>query len=135
MGLLETMKFTETVSALLSLLFGVIIIMFIVISILLIYSLLMISVETKEFQTGVLRLIGMSKLNCISMIIMQSMMFVLPSILLGYILSIPTLFVIFKFLFKGQNDVQISALPDGTATVEALLLGLIIPLVSSIIPI
>jgi hypothetical protein len=49
MGLLETMKLTEVVSALLSLLFGVIIILFIVISILLIYSLLMISVETKEF--------------------------------------------------------------------------------------
>jgi hypothetical protein len=49
LGLLETMKFTEIASALLSLLFGVIIILFIVISILLIYSLLMISVETKEF--------------------------------------------------------------------------------------
>jgi len=53
----------------LGLIFGIIIILFVVISILLIYSLLMISVETKGFETGVLRLVGMSKTNCISMIL------------------------------------------------------------------
>lgn len=29
----------------------------------------MISVETKTFETGVLRLVGLSKANCISMIL------------------------------------------------------------------
>lgn len=70
MGLLETMKLSEIASLLLGLLFGIIIILFIVISVLLIYSLLMISVETKTFETGVLRLIGQSKLNCMSMILL-----------------------------------------------------------------
>ena len=69
MSLLETMKLTSAASLLLGLLFGIIIILFVVISILLIYSLLMISVETKTFENGVLRLLGMSKINCISMII------------------------------------------------------------------
>ena len=69
--------------------------LFVVISILLIYSLLMISVETKTFENGVLRLVGATKLNCIIMILFQSFLFVLPSVIFGYILSIPTLAVIY----------------------------------------
>jgi ABC-type antimicrobial peptide transport system permease subunit len=76
------------------------VILFVVISVLLIYSLLMISVETKSFENAVLRLIGLSKWNCITMILIQSLMFVLPSIVLGYIGSIPCLAYIFNFIFK-----------------------------------
>jgi ABC-type antimicrobial peptide transport system permease subunit len=63
------MKLTSVASLLLGLLFGIIVILFVVISILLIYSLLMISVETKTFENGVLRMIGLNKTNCISMIL------------------------------------------------------------------
>lgn len=63
------MKLTSVGSLLLGLLFGIIIILFVVVSVLLIYSLLMISVENKTFETGVLRLLGLSKANCIQMII------------------------------------------------------------------
>lgn len=110
------MKLTSVASLLLGLLFGVIVILFIVISILLIYSLLMISVETKTFETGVLRLVGMSKLNCISMILIQAMMFVIPSIILGYIASIPALAYIYKSLLKNDS-IELSILPAFTATV------------------
>lgn len=65
MALLSTMKLTSAASLLLGLLFGIIVILFIVISILLIYSLLMISVETKTFENAVLRLVGSSKGDCI----------------------------------------------------------------------
>lgn len=85
------MKLSSVASILLGLIFGVIIILFIVISVLLIYSLLMISVETKTFETGVLRLVGLTKLNCVTMILIQSLIFVLPSIVFGYCASIPTL--------------------------------------------
>lgn len=95
MGLLQTMKLSSVASLLLGLIFGVIVILFIVISILLIYSLLMISVETKTFETGVLRLVGMSKANCVTMILIQSFFFVLPSIVLGYAASIPSLWYIY----------------------------------------
>ena len=63
------MQLTSVASLLLGLIFGIIVLLFVVISILLIYSLLMISVETKTFETGVLRLVGLSKANCISMIL------------------------------------------------------------------
>jgi len=53
---------------LLGLIFNIVVILFIVISVLLIYSLLMISVETKSFENGVLRLVGLSKADCVQMI-------------------------------------------------------------------
>jgi len=95
----------------------------------------MISVETKTFETGVLRLVGLSKINCISMILIQSFMFVLPSIIFGYGASIPCLIYIYQFLMSGVTDVHISIFPTFKATVQAVVLGLFIPMLSSIVPI
>jgi hypothetical protein len=60
MYLLQVMQLLSYATLLLGLVFGIIAILFIVISVLLIYSLLMISVETKTFENGVLRLVGLS---------------------------------------------------------------------------
>ena len=86
---------------LLGLIFSIIVILFIVISILLIYSLLMISIETKTYENGVLRLVGLSKANCIQMIIVQSLLFVLPSIIFAYAAAFPALMELYKYLFKN----------------------------------
>jgi ABC-type antimicrobial peptide transport system permease subunit len=99
------MQLSSVASLLLGLLFGIIIIMFIVVSILLIYSLLMISVETKAFESAVLRVLGLSKSNCIEMILIQSFIFVLPSIILGYCGSIPALYYIFQYIFKNADGI------------------------------
>ena len=114
MVLLETMKLTEAASLMIGLLFGIIIILFIVISILLIYSLLMISVETKTFENGVLRMLGINKVNCITMIIIQSFTFVVPSIIVAYIASIPSLAFIYSNL---STNVDLSPIPSPGATV------------------
>lgn len=90
--------------------------LFVVISVLLIYSLLMISVETKTFENGVFRMLGLSKGNCISMILIQSFMFVVPSIITAYIVSIPTLWYVYTFMFKGQ-DITVAPVPGPGATV------------------
>ena len=50
------------------LIFDIMLIMFIMISVLLIYSLLMITIETKTFDIGVMRLVGLSKHGFIAMI-------------------------------------------------------------------
>jgi len=100
MGLLTTMQLLSTATLLLGLIFSIIVILFIVISILLIYSLLMISIETKTFENGVLRLVGLTKINCVSMILVQSLLFVIPSIILGYAVSFPILWQIYKYIFK-----------------------------------
>ncbi len=65
MGLLQAMQLFALGSLNLGLVFSIIVILFTVISVLLIYSLLMISVETKSFENGVLRLVGLSKGDCV----------------------------------------------------------------------
>lgn len=135
MGLLTTMQLLSTATLLLGLIFSIIVILFIVISILLIYSLLMISIETKTFENGVLRLVGLTKINCVSMILVQSLLFVIPSIILGYAVSFPILQQIYKYLFKGQSGVHIPPVPTADATLLAVALGLFIPLFSAIVPI
>mmetsp|Transcript_23167 Transcript_23167/g.17581 ORF Transcript_23167/g.17581 Transcript_23167/m.17581 type:complete len:193 (+) Transcript_23167:923-1501(+) len=52
-----------------SLIFDIIILLFAIISILLIYSLLMISVESKSFEIGVMRMMGLSKGGLMFMIV------------------------------------------------------------------
>jgi ABC-type antimicrobial peptide transport system permease subunit len=53
----------------LGLIFDIIILLFVILSILLIYSLLMISVETKTFEFGVMRMVGVSNIGLINMIL------------------------------------------------------------------
>jgi ABC-type antimicrobial peptide transport system permease subunit len=52
----------------LGLIFDIIILLFVSISVLLIYSLLMISIETKTFEFGVIRMLGVSKNGLILMV-------------------------------------------------------------------
>ena len=51
------------------LIFDILLIIFIVVAVLLIYSLLLISVETKTFEIGVMRLVGLTKMGFIAMIL------------------------------------------------------------------
>lgn len=45
-------------------------------------------------------MVGMRKDNIISMIFIQSLMFVLPSIVLGMIFAFPSLWAIYKYGFE-----------------------------------
>ena len=78
------MEIYSTAILFLGLIFDVIILLFIIVSVLLIYSLLMISVETKTFEIGVMRMIGLSKSGLIFMILIQSLLFVIPGIILAF---------------------------------------------------
>ena len=89
--LLSTLKDYENALLVLGLVFNIIMILFIIISILLIFSLLMNSVEQKSFENGIMRLVGLSKYEYVAMIVTQAVMFVIPSIVAGYLLSIPLL--------------------------------------------
>lgn len=52
-----------------ALLFDVILLIFMVISMLLIHSLIMIKVETKSFETGIMRMVGVNKRDLILMML------------------------------------------------------------------
>ena len=105
----------------------------VMIAVLLIYSLLMITTETKTFDTGVMRLPGLSSSGFVSMILIQATYFVLPVIISAYICLFPSLYFIFKKL--NIEGTGVSIIPNRVATLEAVGVGLLIPAVSSIITI
>jgi len=103
-------------------------------SVILLYSLLLVSVETKTFDLGVVRVLGLNKIGVIIMILLQSLSYVIPGIIIGLILSLPAL------AYAGNElntaiGVQIPIYPTPYAAGFAVLLGLLIPLVSSYVPI
>ena len=99
--LLATVKLYSFGILFLGLIFDVVLVLFVIVSILLIYSLLMITVEEKTFDSGVMRLLGMTKAGYVGSILLQAFMFVAPSIITGYLLSYPCLYYILNWMFKG----------------------------------
>ena len=77
------------------LIFNILLMIFVVVACLLIYSLLLISVETKTFEIGVMRLVGLTKCGFVGMIMTQAALFVLPSVILGFILSLPCIWLVY----------------------------------------
>ena len=111
---------------------NLLIIMLVIISILLIHSLLMISIEKKTFEFGVMRLTGLSSFGLIALITIQALMFVLPALLFGFIASVPGLY--YGYHAMG-NDLDLKPLPSGKACLLALTIGTLVPAVSAIVPI
>ena len=98
------------------LIFDVIVILFVIVAILLIYSLLLISVETKTFEIGIMRLVGLSKNSFIGMIFTQSYFFVLPAVLFGFALYLPAMMLIYSFLFTDELGFRPTYKPGMRAT-------------------
>lgn len=99
------------------LIFDVLLIIFIVVSCLLIYSLLLISVETKTFEIGVMRLVGLTKGGFIGLVLTQSALFVLPSVIMGFVLSVPCIWFVYSALFTEDLGFQPSILPGWYASI------------------
>jgi ABC-type antimicrobial peptide transport system permease subunit len=51
----------------------------------------MITIETKSFEMGVMRMVGIKKNHLISGIVVQSFLFVGPAIFAGFLVSVPIL--------------------------------------------
>lgn len=66
--LLEQMQLYSIGILFIGLVFNILLIIFAMISVLLIYSLLMITTETKAFDTGVMRLLGLNSKGFIAMV-------------------------------------------------------------------
>jgi ABC-type antimicrobial peptide transport system permease subunit len=70
MDVLKRMQSYSNAILMLGLIFDIIILLFIILSVLLIYSLLMINVESKTFEFGVMRMVGLSKTGIINMVLL-----------------------------------------------------------------
>jgi len=117
------------------LIFDIILLLFVIISILLVYSLLMISVETKTFEIGVMRMVGLSQGGIVAMVLLQGLMFVLPAIVAAFLLCVPTLFSLYSALLTKDLGVANDPVPALGSVLQALALGLVIPAAASVQPI
>ena len=101
--LLKEMQVSENNILFIGLIFDIVLVMFIIVAVLLIYSLLMISVETKTHEIGIMRLVGLTKFGFIGMIFTQSACFVLPALFSGFLCSLPCIWFIYSFIFGDEN--------------------------------
>jgi len=134
-SLLEALEPFSYAVLFIGLIFDILLIIFVVVAILLIYSLLLISVETKTHEIGVMRLMGLTKCGFVAMILTQAGMFVLPAVVLGFITVFPVIYFLYASLFESSLGYIPSVVPSGKAVAIALFVGVLIPLLSSIIPI
>ena len=117
------------------LIFNILLLIFVVVAVLLVYSLLLISVETKTFEFGVMRLVGLTKKGFVGMILTQAAMFVMPAVILAFLSSFPIIYFLYKWLFETSLGYVPSVIPSLGAFLSALFVGVLIPLLSSIVPI
>ena len=113
---------------------NLVVIMLSVLSIMLISSMLLVSVEGKAFEIGVMRMLGFSKLSIIVLLLTQALVFVIPSLPLAFFASFPLL-SFFSQLFASEVGYGFEPVPTLSAIIYSLILGITIPIISSILPI
>mmetsp|Transcript_39438 Transcript_39438/g.29128 ORF Transcript_39438/g.29128 Transcript_39438/m.29128 type:complete len:276 (-) Transcript_39438:25-852(-) len=131
---LKAMEYSSLGLIFLELIFAIIMTIFIVIAVLLIYSLLLIRLEARSLETGIMRMVGLSKQGLVVMVFMQCAMFVLPSIIFGFVCCVPLIYYCNDKVFGKEQVDGVLPLPSGAAVFEALLVGLLVPFFSSIVP-
>ena len=62
-------------------------------------------------------------------------MFVIPSVICGFVFSIPCIMGVWHLLYSEQSGIKPSIFPGLFASLQALALGVFIPTLSSIIPV
>lgn len=112
--ILQDFKLAHLSVTFLQLIFNLVMLLLFSLSVLLIYSLLMLSVESKSFEFGVMRMVGLSKDNIILLVILQSFMFVIPSIISGFALSLTAL-QYGKYYAETQMQMDFEAIPSAVS--------------------
>ena len=79
-------------------------------------------------------MVGLEKKGIISLIITQSFMYVIPAIFLAFGMSIIVLNMLAN-IFYAEYKINLDRYPSMSSSVQAIFIGTIIPLMSSIMPI
>ncbi|BFU20761.1 efflux ABC transporter, permease domain containing protein [Entamoeba histolytica HM-1:IMSS-B] len=114
--------------------FNFIVIVFAFMGGLLIYSLLITDVESKTYEFGMLRALGLLKSLLIEILVVESTTFSIIGVVIGLILGY-SLSLIANFLITSLADLPMTYTPSWKSIVIPLLIGFIVPLISNIIPI
>lgn len=134
MPLLTSMRNTRFFSLFLGLIIAMVVGILTMLSTILIYSLLMVSVETRTFELGVLRMIGMRRLDLVQMVLVNAFLYSVPAWAAGLLFAQILTLAVTSFFGSSLSidlDPRLAPLAIGLAT----LLGLLIPVFASIFPI
>ena len=102
--------------------------------VLLIYSLLIVSVETRAFDLGVARMVGMTRRGVVQMLLVQTLVQSIP----GWVIGLFAADLAAGALLKELAAITKAQLPlhlQPAAIAQASVMGLIVPLVAAILPI
>ena len=121
-------------SLFLGLILSVILTILFILSTMLIYSLLMISIETRTFELGVHRMVGMTTFGIIKMLLVQASSYSLPAWVVGLIIS-QMIAAYLSGVLEDRVEVPVGRLLTPYSVLVASFLGLIIPLLAAILPI
>jgi ABC-type antimicrobial peptide transport system permease subunit len=100
----------------------------------LIYSLMMINVQGRQFELAVRRMLGATKVQVIALLGVQSMSFAIPSVVFG----LPLAHALTEYLFTGFNQIAGVTIVGGlsvTGATYGIVLGIFIPVFGAIGPI
>eukprot|EP01017_Pseudomicrothorax_dubius_P050299 TRINITY_DN9493_c0_g1_i2.p1 TRINITY_DN9493_c0_g1~~TRINITY_DN9493_c0_g1_i2.p1 ORF type:complete len:366 (-),score=79.88 TRINITY_DN9493_c0_g1_i2:10-1107(-) len=133
-SVLEQLQPLSLGSLFLGITLNVIVFVLFVLSVVLIYSLLMVSVDTKTFENGVLRVMGFTKRGLVELVLVQALSFTIPAIIIGLLLTLPVLSFV-NNIFKTQIDLDIGIVPPTIGFIWSISVGILLPTISAIIPI
>lgn len=79
-------------------------------------------------------MVGLTRKGLVLMVLIQSVMFVVPALTSAFLVAIPALMG-FQYLLKDFLSLESDVWPSTNAILQALFLGIVIPLLSVIMPI
>ena len=103
-------------------------------SLILIYSLLLITTETNSFEFGILRLIGNIKRNVILIIIMQCISFSVPGFILAFLLHFQILKVV-NLSVKNYLHSDLNLGFSSSGFIISFIINFLSPIIAAILPI
>jgi hypothetical protein len=132
--LLRELEQLRIVSMFLSLIINVIVTALSGLLILLIYSLLIVSVETRTFDLGVQRMVGMSRGGVVQLLVVQTLVQSVPGCCLGLLMGHGLSAALLERLADiTKTDLRLELKP--MVLLQASIMGIGVPLVAAILPI
>jgi len=131
---LDALDETRFFSLFLGLILNVVIFILLGLSVLLIYSLLMVNVETRTFELGVMRLIGTTRAGLVQLLLLQALSYAAPSWVFGLAAAQLTMYF-GSGVFQDMSGVPISPWLTVNSMLIGTFLGVLIPILSAILPI
>lgn len=134
MPVLEELSKTKLFSLYLGLILSVILTILFLLSTLLIYSLLLMSIETRSFELGVHRMCGSTRFSIVRMLLVQALSFSIPAWVCGLVVAQIVCAIVVAQL-EASVEVPLSRLLTERAVGVGSVMGLCIPLLASVLPI